>query len=79
MMIGTFIKFDTKGMDFALTALFVTIVTDQLKNKKSYLPSFIGFATSLACLLIFGRDHFLIPTMLIIAVILLIFRERLEK
>lgn len=79
MMIGTFIKFDTKGMDFALTALFVTIVTDQLKNKKSYLPSFIGFATSLVCLLIFGRDHFLIPTMLIIAVILLIFRERLEK
>lgn len=78
-LIGTLFSFDTTGIDFALTALFLTILVDQWRNSKRHAPALIGLAASLICLLIFGADNFLIPSMLVIAAMLLAIRTKEEK
>ena len=47
---GTFITFDTTGIDFAMTALFVVIFTEQWLSTKEHLPALTGLGTSLICL-----------------------------
>lgn len=74
-LVGTVITFDTTGIDFALTALFITIFTDQWLKTKKHLPAIIGVAASVLSLIVFGRDSFLIPTMVIISVALLIMKR----
>ncbi|MCM1148693.1 MAG: AzlC family ABC transporter permease [Butyricicoccus sp.] len=70
-MLGAAIKFDTTGMDFAMTALFIVIFTDQALSTHDHVPAAIGVASTLACLLIFGTENFLIPSMLVITALLL--------
>lgn len=50
---------------FALTALFVTIFVEQWLTTKEHRPAVIGVLASVLCLMIFGGDNFLIPTMVI--------------
>ena len=72
---GSLIRFNSQGIDFALTALFLTVFTDQwLKNKK-HGPALVGLGASIVSLLIFGAEHFLIPTMLIITLALCLYKE----
>ena len=82
-LLGAFIPFNTKGVDFSLTALFITICTEQWldnKNKISnHLSALSGFAASLICLAAFGRKIFLIPAMLAIIIILFLLRPKLSK
>ena len=66
---------DFTGIDFALTALFVTIFVEQWLSTKNHLPALVGVASAVACLLIFGADNFLIPTMILIAAILIMTRK----
>lgn len=71
-LLGSLITFDTSGIDFALTALFLTIVVDQWRSGRHHLYTLLGLAISMACLLIFGPDSFLIPSMgLILAAVCL--------
>ena len=72
---GELIKFNTEGVDFALTALFVTIFTDQWLNNKKHLSAVIGVVASVVSLVIFGSDTFLIPAMIMILVSLLIMKK----
>jgi 4-azaleucine resistance transporter AzlC len=67
---GSFITFDTTGLDFALTALFVSIFTDQWRQKEGHLPALIGIVASVGCLLIFGQSSFIVPSMIVIMVVL---------
>ena len=69
-ILGNIIPFNTKGIDFALTALFITIFVEQYKSSKSHAPNIIGIVCSIICLLIFKADKFLIPTMILITVVL---------
>lgn len=78
-LIGTFIPFDSTGIDFAMTALFVVIFVEQWLSTKEHLPAILGAATTLVCLFIFGAQYFIIPSMAFIAVELVIFRKRFEK
>ena len=71
-LVGSLISFNTDGIDFALTALFVTVFWDQWLSTKKHAPALIGVGAALACLLLFGSESFLIPTMLLIALILLL-------
>ena len=78
-LLGNFITFNTQGLDFAMTAMFVVIFIEQwLKDKKHY-SAFIGGIATLGCLVIFGADSFLIPAMLCILALLGIFRKQIEK
>lgn len=70
-LLGAAITFDTTGIDFAMTALFVVIFTDQCISTKDHVPAIIGVASTVLCLLIFGAEDFLIPSMLLITALLL--------
>ena len=78
-LLGTFIPFDSTGIDFAMTALFVVIFVEQWMNSKEHLPAILGAVTTLVCLFVFGKEYFIIPAMVLIALELVIFRKRLEK
>lgn len=78
-LLGTFIPFDSTGIDFAMTALFVVIFVEQWLDTKEHLPAILGAATTIVCLFIFGAQYFIIPSMAFIAVELVIFRKRFEK
>ncbi len=69
-LLGAVIPFNTEGIDFALTALFVTIFTEQWLTMKDHRPALAGLAASVVCLMIFGADSFLIPTMILITLLL---------
>ena len=73
--IGALIPWDFKGVDFALTALFISIFTDQWIKTKDHLPAILGASLSAASLLIFGADRFLIPAMLAITLALAVLKR----
>lgn len=74
-LLGNIIPFDTTGIDFALTALFITIFTDQWLKTKDHVPALIGLLTSVLSLLIFKEDSFLIPAMIGIMTALLLMKR----
>ena len=78
-LIGSLLKFDTSGISFVMTAMFVGIFLDQWLKEKSHVSSIIGLSVSALCLICFGPDSFMIPTMLIILGLLTLLRPRLER
>ena len=72
---GTLLPINYEGVDFALTALFVTIFVEQWLSTKNHIPAIIGVAATVICLAFFGTDVFLIPSMVIIAAGLTIMRK----
>ena len=74
-LLGQIIPFSTEGIDFSLTALFITVFVEQWKSTKDHVPAIIGLASSVVCLLIFGTGNFLIPTMVLITLCLTIYRK----
>ena len=77
--VGTLIDFNSQGVDFALTALFVTIFLDQWLTNKKHTPAIIGVVATTICVVVFGSQNFLIPAMLIIAVLLCLYKEEKEN
>ena len=69
-ILGSVITFNTAGIDFSMTALFVTVFVEQWLTTKNHLPAIAGLLCSIGCLLIFGADNFLIPTMIAITIVL---------
>lgn len=65
-VLGKVIHFNTKGLDFALTALFVMIFTEQWMGQREHGPAVIGVVCSVFCLAVFGASSFIIPAMLLI-------------
>lgn len=72
---GTVLTFNSEGIDFALTALFLTVFLEQWLTAKDHVPARIGVLASVVCLLIFGSDSFLIPAMVVITLLLGFYRE----
>ena len=75
-LLGSVIPFSTEGIDFALTALFITVFVDQWRAAKNHLPALIGLGASVLCLLLFGAEDFLIPAMVVIAAALSILHKK---
>ncbi len=69
-VLGKVLPFSTEGVDFALTALFVTIFTEQWMSTHDHTAAVIGVGSSVSCLIIFGADSFLIPSMIVISLLL---------
>ena len=76
---GSFIPFDTKGIEFVMTALFVVIFLENWLKEKDHSASVIGLFISFICLMIFKGTNFIIPSMIIIITVLTLLRGRLEK
>ncbi len=77
-VIGQLIKFDTSGIDFALTALFIVILTDQIRDAKTKIPTYIAVLSSILCIIIFGRDSFLLPSLVLTVAVLIIAKNKIE-
>lgn len=78
-LLGNIIPFNVEGIDFALTALFVTIFVEQWITTKEHRPALVGIVSSVVCLILFGADKFLIPTMIIIVALLIGQKVRLTE
>lgn len=76
---GSLITFNTKGIDFAMTALFTVIVIEQWKGTKNHIPALTGLVGSVICLLIFGPSGFILPSMILMVAVLTIFRKKVEE
>lgn len=74
---GKLLTFDTRGLDFVLTALFVVLFIEQLNKPENRLPGLIGLAGTTVGLTVFGTEHFVIPAMLLVLVILLFGRKKI--
>lgn len=77
-LVGALIPFSTEGVDFAMTALFVVLLVEQLKRRENRLPALVGLACSLLSLSLLGPDNFLIPALLGLTLVLLALRPQLE-
>lgn len=78
-LLGSLIHFNTSGLDFVMTAMFIVIFLEQWLKEKHHYSAWAGMLSSVACLLIFGADNFLIPTMICILVLLTAFRRPIER
>lgn len=76
---GSMIHFNTEGLDFVMTAMFVVIFMEQWLKDKEHTSAVLGILLSLFCLIIFGADSFMIPAMLAILGVLTLLRGRIEK
>ena len=74
-VLGSVVKFNSEGIDFALTALFLTVFIEQWLTTKKHTPAIIGVVVSAACLMIFGSANFLIPAMILISLLLCLYKE----
>ena len=72
-LFGALLQFDTTGLDFVMTAMFVVIFLEQWLQSRQHRSALIGLGAAVLCLLIFGADRFIIPTMLLILVALTLF------
>ena len=77
-VLGGVLPWDMRGVDFAMTALFLVILTDQCRDKINRIPAAVGGICTLAALLLFGKDGMLPPAMAGMIIILLWLRPRLE-
>lgn len=75
VLAGEYIPIDFTGVDFVMTALFITVFIDQWKSTTDHWPAIIGLVSTTVCLLIFGSEQFLIPAMIIIVTGLMILRK----
>jgi 4-azaleucine resistance transporter AzlC len=76
---GSLIPFNTKGIDFAMTALFVVILIEQLKSSRNPATAIIGAASAVLCILLFGGSNFILPSMLVITLVLTLFKRSIGE
>lgn len=77
-LLGAALPFSTQGIEFSMTALFITSFVEQWITAHDHVPALTGLFGTLFCLLLFGPDRFLIPAMLLITLVLTLFRGRLD-
>lgn len=78
-LLGYVIHFNTKGLEFVMTALFVVMFVEQWESTKDHSPALIGLFVSIVCLAIFGSDLFIVPAMAFIIISFLFKRKADEK
>lgn len=78
-LVGSLLTFDTSGISFVMTAMFVVIFLEQWLKEKNHISSLIGLFISALCLIGFGADSFMIPTMVTIVALLTLSKRKLEN
>lgn len=77
-VLGQIIPYDMTGIDFCMTALFVLIMVEQWENAVSHVPAVLGIACSLAALILFGQNNFMLPALIAVSVFLILWNRRKE-
>lgn len=78
-LVGSLLTFNTEGLDFVMAAMFVVIFLNQLEKEEKHYTALIGLGSAALCLVIFGADSFMIPTMICILAALTLLRTPIEK
>jgi 4-azaleucine resistance transporter AzlC len=78
-ILGNVINLKIEGVGFVLTTLFTVIFLEQLLKEKRVFSAIVGIASPILCLMIFGKDKFIIPSMLLILALISCCRTRLER
>ncbi|MEM1505552.1 azaleucine resistance protein AzlC [Domibacillus sp. 8LH] len=78
-MFGSLVQFNTEGLEFVMTALFVVIFIEQWMKEKKHHSALAGLGLSALSLMVFGGSDFIIPAMIAILSILTVFRKPLGK
>ena len=78
-IIGSLLKINTSGISFVMTAMFVVIFLEQWLKEKEHTSSLAGLAISVLCLIIFGPDSFMVPTMVLVVGLLALLRKPLTQ
>lgn len=76
---GALLKFDTSGISFVMTAMFVVIFLEQWLKEKNHISSLLGLSVSAICLFFFGANSFMIPTMAAIVGLLTLLKKKLSR
>lgn len=77
-LLGGVLPFSTAGIEFSMTALFIASFTEQWLSAEDHVPALTGLLCTALCLVLFGRERFLIPAMLLITLVLTLLRRREE-
>ena len=78
-VVGQLLPFSTDGIDFCMTALFVTIFLDQWEKSNRHFPALLGLTVGIVCLLIFGEGQFMLPALLLVSAALVYDNSRRRK
>lgn len=78
-LMGELIAFDTTGIDFAMTALFVVICTEQWKAAKTHLPAVTGLLCGVLFLLLIRSSNFILPALAATVAALLFLRKPVQS
>lgn len=78
-ILGNLVSFDARGLDFAMTALFLVIFIEQWLSCDNHIPALLGVAITLICLLVFGSQHFIMASMLGIALLFAVLKNYIQK
>lgn len=78
-ILGSLIRFNTEGLEFVMTAMFVVIFMEQWLKEKNHTSALTGLGLSLLCLIAFGAENFVVPAMLAILGVLTLMRNPLQK
>ena len=77
-LFASVLSFDAKGLEFVLTALFIVLTIEQYKAQRNLISSGIGLVIPSIALLVFSSEHFMIPSMIGIVVMLSLLRNTME-
>lgn len=78
-LMGNIIPFNTQGLDFVMTALFIVLFLEQWFKEKNHASALIGIVVSVAALILLGGSAFIIPAMIVILALLILLRSRLDQ
>lgn len=76
---GNFVTINTKGLDFALTALFIVLLLEQLKSYKTHIPFIIGGCCAVISIIIIGRTNMLLLSVMLSILIMLVLKKRIVE
>ena len=74
-LIGSLLPFSAEGIDFSMTALFVIIFVSQWEKAESHFAAIAGIVVSLGCLFVFGPDHFMLPALAFVSILLAAYNQ----
>ena len=78
-LLGSLAAFDTKGLGFVMTALFIVIFLEQFLREKKHYTAMIGGVSAVGCLAVFGAESFILPAMGLILAAITLLRKPIEK
>ena len=78
-ILGSLVTFNTRGLEFVMTAMFTVIFLDRWLKEKDHASGLLGLGLTLLCLLILGPERFLLPAMGAILLALTLLRRPLER